>query len=247
MAKFCLNMLEMALRLANRDPAYEGVAVKFFEHFAAIAEAMDGLWDEQDGFFYDRLRRADCSVLPLRARSMVGLLPIFAAVSIDRSLWEKLPDFRKRMRWFVQNNPKFRSLLSGYVRDEVPELIAPVDESRLRRLLARMLDESEFLSDYGLRSLSRYHRDHPLVVSLDGLEARLEYEPAESMSGVFGGNSNWRGPIWFPLNFLALESMRHLHESLGNDFQVELPTGRDGRRTWARWPTSSNGACCGCS
>jgi hypothetical protein len=225
MAKFCLNMLEIALRLANRDPAYQGVALKFFEHFAAIAAAMDELWDEADGFFYDRLRRADGSILPLRARSMVGLLPVFAAVNIDPSLWKALPDFTRRATWFIANRPRLASLLRCYTRGEYPELIAPVDHARLRRVLARMLDESEFLSSFGLRSLSRQHREHPLVVSLDGVEARLEYEPAESRTGFFGGNSNWRGPIWLPLNFMALESLRHLHASLGDDFQVELPTG----------------------
>ena len=225
MAKFCLNMLEMSLRLANRDPAYQGVAVKFFEHFASIAAAMEELWDEPDGFFYDRVRRADGSILPLRARSMVGLLPLFAAVKIDTSLWQALPEFRKRAEWFLEHRPRLADLLSCYVRGEYAELIAPLDTSRLRRVLACMLDESEFFSPYGLRSLSRYHREHPLVTSLDGVEARLEYEPAESRSGLFGGNSNWRGPIWFPLNFMALEALRHLHESLGDDFQVELPTG----------------------
>ncbi|MFI5316999.1 MAG: glucosidase [Myxococcota bacterium] len=225
MAKFCLNMLEIALRLANRDRSYEGVAVKFFEHFGVIAAAMDELWDEQDGFFYDRLRRADGSVLPLRARSMVGLLPLFAAVRLDASLWERLPDFRKRAGWFLANRPQLAATLSGFTKGDRPELIALVDESRLRRVLARMLDEDEFLSSHGLRSLSRDHARHPLVVAVGGHEARLDYEPAESTTGLFGGNSNWRGPVWFPLNFLALESLRNLHAALGDDFTVELPTG----------------------
>jgi hypothetical protein len=225
MAKYCLNMLEIALRLANRDPAYQGVALKFFEHFAAIGEALDELWDEADGFYYDRLRRADGSVLRLRARSIAGLLPLFAAVRVDPKRWSALPDFTRRAAWFLRNRPWLQERLRCYTRGEYPELIAVVDESRLRRLLARMLDENEFLSSYGLRSLSRYHRDHPLVVSIDGHEARMGYEPAESTSGLFGGNSNWRGPIWFPLNFMALESLRNLHAALGDGFQVELPTG----------------------
>jgi mannosylglycerate hydrolase MGH1-like protein len=225
MAKFCLNMLEIALRLANHDPAYQGVAVKFFEHYAVIAEALDALWDEKDGFFYDRLRHPDGTILPVRARSMVGLLPVFAAVGVDTALWEKLPDFRKRAGWFLRNRPHLARLLSCYMQGGFPRLIAPVDEQRLRRLLACMLDEGEFLSRFGLRSLSRYHLAHPLIVSRAGVEARLDYEPAESRSGIFGGNSNWRGPIWFPLNILALESLRHLHSALGNDFTVELPTG----------------------
>ncbi|HTO53607.1 MAG TPA: glucosidase [Myxococcota bacterium] len=225
MAKFCLNMLEMALRLSNHNPAYQGVAVKFFEHFAAIADALDSLWDEEDGFFYDRLRRPDGSILPVRARSMVGLLPVFAAVGVDAALWEKLPDFTKHSGWFLRSHPRLSGLLHCYMHAGLPQVIAAVDTTRLRRLLARMLDENEFLSRFGLRSLSRYHKEHPLIVSVDGVEARLDYEPAESQSGVFGGNSNWRGPVWFPLNFLALESLRHLHSALGNDFKVELPTG----------------------
>jgi hypothetical protein len=225
MAKFCLNMLEMALRLANHDRSYEEVALKFFEHFASIATAMNELWDEQDGFFYDRLRHPDGTIVPVRVRSMVGLLPLFAAVELSATLWERLSDFRARANWFIVNKPQLSAFLRYFAKDDRPELIALVDETRLRRVLARMLDETEFLSPYGLRSLSRYHREHPLVVALPGGEARLDYEPAESATGLFGGNSNWRGPIWFPLNFLALESLRHLHASLGDGFTVELPTG----------------------
>jgi hypothetical protein len=225
MAKFCLNMLEMALRLANHDRSYEEVALKFFEHFASIATAMNQLWDERDGFFYDRLRHPNGSIVPVRVRSMVGLLPLFAAVQLSASLWEELSDFRRRANWFIVNKPQLSGFLRYFAKDDRPELITLVDETRLRRVLARMLDDNEFLSPYGLRSLSRYHREHPLVVALPGSEARLDYEPAESATGLFGGNSNWRGPIWFPLNFLALESLRHLHSALGEGFAVELPTG----------------------
>ena len=225
MAKFCLNMLEIALRLANRDRSYEGVAVKFFEHFAAVASAMDELWDDEDGFFYDRLRKPDGSSMVVRARSMVGLLPIFAAVHVNPALWEGLPDFRARARWFLDHKPQLTACLRYFLHDGRPEVITLVPESRLRRVFARMLDEAEFLSPYGLRSLSRYHRDHPLVLKLDGVETRLEYEPAESQTGLFGGNSNWRGPVWFPLNLLAIESLRHLHATLGARLTVELPTG----------------------
>ena len=225
MAKFCLNMLEMALRLANRDRSYEDLALKFFEHFAYIAAAMDELWDEDDGFFYDRLRRPDGSTVAVRARSMVGLLPVFAGVRLDAALWERLPDFRARARWFIDNKPHLSRFLRYFHHDGRPELLAVCSEARLRRVLARMLDESEFLSPFGLRSLSRFHREHPLVVQLDGGQAKLDYEPAESATGLFGGNSNWRGPVWFPLNFLALESLRHLHQCLGGGFTVELPTG----------------------
>jgi len=224
MGKFCLNMLEMALRLANRDHAYEGVALKFFEHFAAISKAMNELWDDDDGFFYDRLRMPDGSSHPLRARSMVGLLPIFAAVRLPASLWENLPDFRARAEWFLRHTPHVAHF-GEFTQDGRVELATMVDSARLRRVLGRMLDEAEFFSPFGLRSLSRFHLEHPLIVALPGGEARLDYEPAESHCGIFGGNSNWRGPIWFPLNFLALESLRNLHECLGTRFTVELPTG----------------------
>jgi hypothetical protein len=225
MAKLCLNMLEMAIRLANHDSSYEDVALKFFEHFAKIARAMQDLWDEEDGFFYDRVRRLDGQVSTVRARSMVGLLPIFAAVQIGGSLWERLGNFRASARWFVEHRPEFAELLH-FTNDDRPDLICLVGEKRLRRVLERMLDESEFLSPYGLRSLSRFHRDHPLILALDdGGSVRLDYEPGESQTALFGGNSNWRGPIWFPLNFLAVESLRNLHGSLGDQFTVEMPTG----------------------
>ena len=229
MAKFCLNMLEMALRLAARDRSYEDVALKFFEHFASIAAAMDELWDEDDGFYYDRLRKPDGSTLPVRARSMVGLLPLFAAVELDASLWSQLPGFRDRARWFLDHKPHLTRFAHAFEQGGRPRLVALVDEARLRRVLARMLDESEFLSPYGLRSLSRYHREHPLILDLGACQARLDYEPAESACGIFGGNSNWRGPVWFPLNFLALESLRHLHACLGESFTVEVPTGSGAR------------------
>jgi hypothetical protein len=186
---------------------------------------MTVLWDDEDGFFYDRLRKPDGSSMVVRARSMVGLLPIFAAVRVPPELWEGLPDFRARARWFIDHKPHLTACLRYFVHDNRPEVITIVPEARLRRVLARMLDEAEFLSPWGLRSLSRHHRDHPLVLKVDGVETRLDYEPAESQTGLFGGNSNWRGPVWFPLNLLAVESLRHLHETLGARFTVELPTG----------------------
>ena len=233
MAKYCLNMLEIALRLANHDAAYEDIAIKFFEHFALIAAAMNELWDEQHGFFYDRVRKPDGQVVIVRARSMVGLLPIFASVRFDASLWGRLPNFRARTRWFVDNVPKLSAFISYFAVAGRPELICLVDRARLLRLLGKMLDEREFLSPYGLRSLSRFHLEHPLILDVNGREMRLDYEPAESTTPLFGGNSNWRGPIWFPLNFLALESLRNLHRSLGDDFTVELPTG-SGKRVHLR-------------
>ena len=186
---------------------------------------MDKLWDEQDGFFYDRLRRPDGSAVTVRARSMVGLLPVFAAVELDASLWQRLPMFRERARWYIEHKLRTKNYLYYLPSGGRPGLISLVDKSRFQRILARMLDESEFLSPYGLRSLSRYHQEHPLVLDFDGRTCRLDYEPGESRSGLFGGNSNWRGPIWFPLNFLAIESLRHLNDFFGEDLTVELPTG----------------------
>jgi hypothetical protein len=225
MAKFCLNMLEIALLLANRDRVYEDVAIKFFEHFALIAAAMENLWDEQDGFFYDRVRRPDGSAVTVRARSIVGLLPVFAAVGLDASLWQRLPMFRERARWYLEHRARTKHHLYYLPSSGRPGLISLVEKSRFQRILARMLDESEFLSPYGLRSLSRYHLKQPLVLDFDGRNCRLDYEPGESRTGLFGGNSNWRGPVWFPLNFLAIESFRHLHNFFGDDLTVELPTG----------------------
>ena len=225
MAKYCLNMLEIALRLANHDSTYEDIAIKFFEHFASIAAAMNELWDEEDGFFYDRLRKPDGSTVDVRARSMVGLLPVFASVQLPTALWESLPNFSERARWFIDNMPHLTAFVRYFTRGGHTELICLVDKPRLQRVLARMFDENEFLSPFGLRSLSRFHRDHPLVLDLGGTETRLDYEPAESTTPLFGGNSNWRGPVWFPLNLLAIESLRALHEVLGDDFTIELPTG----------------------
>ncbi len=225
MAKYCLNMLEIALVLANHDSAYEDIALKFFEHFGAIASAMDELWDEEDGFFYDRLKRPDGTMMVVRARSMVGLLPVFASVRFPSSLWEALPNFRVRARWFMENAPQRGAFTKLFTHSESGQLVSMVDKPQFKRLLARMLDEQEFLSPFGLRSLSRFHLEHPLVLDLHGSQARLDYEPAESTTPQFGGNSNWRGPVWFPFNFLAIQSLRALHHGLGDDFTVELPTG----------------------
>ena len=225
MAKYCLNMLEIALVLANHNSAYEDIALKFFEHFGAIASAMDELWDEEDGFFYDRLKRPDGTMMVVRARSMVGLLPVFASVRFPSSLWEALPNFRVRARWFMENAPQRGAFTKLFTHSESGQLVSMVDKPQFKRLLARMLDEQEFLSPFGLRSLSRFHLEHPLVLDLHGSQARLDYEPAESTTPQFGGNSNWRGPVWFPFNFLAIQSLRALHHGLGDDFTVELPTG----------------------
>ena len=225
MAMFCLNMLEIALHLANHDRAYEDVAVKFFEHFVYIASAMNkgGLWDEEDGFYYDLLRMPDGRAIPLRGRSMVGLVPIFASVTLPGVLWERLSDLRGRVRWFLDSRPDLASGWDGVVRGG-QAVFTLVEEARLRRVIAAMLDEDAFLSPYGLRSLSRRHREHPFILSLPRGEFRLDYQPAESTSGLFGGNSNWRGPIWFPLNFLVIKSLRRLHAGFGDRLTVELPT-----------------------
>jgi hypothetical protein len=228
MALYCQNLLELALLLADHNPTYEDVATKFFEHFALIASAMNekGLWDEEDGFYYDVLRTEGRGV-PLRARSMVGLLPI-AAVSILRpETMARLPDFTTRLQWFTTHRPEAQIVVQHMPAADDPglRLLAIVDEQRLRRILARMLDPGEFLSDHGLRALSKHHDANPLELSIDGVSATLGYEPAESTSGLFGGNSNWRGPIWFPINFMLVQSLRVYHRYLGAGFKVEFPTG----------------------
>lgn len=229
MAMYCLNLLEMAQLLALHDPTYEDVATKFFEHFAYISTALNdqGLWDEQDGFYYDVLHRADGSCFPLRARSMVGLIPLFAVAAIDDNLATRLPDFASRAEWFVKHKPQFAASVAHLLKG-VPgckRMLSVTTPAQLKRILATVLDEGEFLSPYGLRSLSAYHSEHPLEVDLGSSVCRLDYEPGESTSGLFGGNSNWRGPVWFPLNYLAVEALRRYHRCLGDEFMVELPTG----------------------
>jgi hypothetical protein len=232
MAMYCLNMLAIALELSAENPVYEDVASKFFEHFVYIAKAMnelgDGLplWDEQDGFYYDVLH-TDGDVRQLKVRSMVGLIPLFAVETLEPEIVDRLPGFRRRMQWFIDNRPEFRSHVtttsnpSGGVR----RLLAIVRRPQLVRVLGYMLDREEFLSPYGIRALSRWHRDHPYVLSVDGTEHRVDYEPAESATGLFGGNSNWRGPIWFPVNYLLIESLQKFHHFYGDDLKVECPTG----------------------
>ena len=242
MAMYSLNMLAIALELARDNPAYEDTASKFWEHFLYIAHAMnnrgdDGisLWDEQDGFFYDVLHLPDGSRRPLKVRSMVGLIPLFAVETIEPEMLERLPGFKRRMEWFIANRPD----LTGNVAcmrtpgNGERRLLAVVWPDRLRRVLEVMLDETEFLSDHGIRALSRRHRDRPFTLEVDGHEHRVAYEPAESSSGMFGGNSNWRGPIWFPVNYLLVESLQKYHHYLGDDFRVACPTG-SGREATVR-------------
>ncbi len=229
MAMYCQNLLEVALILAEQDSTYEDLATKFYEHFALIASALNdkGLWNEEDGFYYDVLQLGNGVSFPLRARSVVGLLPLAAVTTLGPATMARLPDFMRRVEWFTANRPEGRAVVQHIKSQEHGgwRMLAIVDEERLRRVLSPMLDPAEFLSDYGLRALSRYHADHPLEVNVDGVMATLDYEPGESTSGLFGGNSNWRGPIWFPTNYLLLRVLRVYHRYLGDAFQVEFPTG----------------------
>jgi mannosylglycerate hydrolase MGH1-like protein len=238
MGMYCLNMLAIALELARDNAAYEDVASKFFEHFVYIARAMNDfsgveLWDEEDGFYYDVLHLPDGTTHRLKVRSMVGLVPLFAVETLEPEIIERLPNFKRRMNWFIDNRPEFRPHLDATRHSAEGErrLLSLVPRQRLRRVLARMLDENEFLSPYGIRALSAYHRDHPYVFSWGAVTERVAYEPGESATGLFGGNSNWRGPIWMPLNFLLIEALQRLDWYYGYTFQVEFPTGSDRLRS----------------
>src|SRR4051812_45556922 len=237
MAMYCEHMLQAALVLAERNPAYQDLATKFFEHFALIALALNDqdLWDEDDGFYYDQLRFPDGRRLLLRARSIVGLLPMAAVATVDAATMERLNDFSIRARWFMRNRPEARAVIREVVgeNDDRVELLSIVDQDRLVRLLAAMLDPQEFLSDHGIRGLSRRHLAEPLEVEIDGYRAVLDYEPGEATSTLYGGNSNWRGPVWMPINYLLVQVLRRYHEQLGEDFRVEFPTGSGSRATLA--------------
>jgi hypothetical protein len=233
MAMYCLNLLKISLELASKvDPIYEDVASKFLEHFLYIAAAMNGqadggLWDQADGFFYDRVRLPDGQALPMSVRSMVGLIPLFAVDTIEPQAIECLPGFRRRMEWFVHNRPDLCGNIASLSREGVESrrLLSLLVRSRLVRVLERMLDETEFLSPHGVRAVSKYHEAHPFTLRFDDQEYRVDYEPAESTTGVFGGNSNWRGPVWFPVNFLLIESLQKYSYYYGDDLMVEFPTG----------------------
>jgi hypothetical protein len=233
MAMYCLNMLKIALELASKvDPIYEDIASKFLEHFLYIAHAMNGrvsggLWDETDGFFYDRLRLPDKQAIPMRVRSMVGLIPLFAVDTIEPSVMDCLPGFRKRLEWFLRHRPDLCGNIASLSRKGVESrrLLSLMQRPRLARVIQKMLDESEFLSPHGIRAVSKYHQEHPFVLNHQGQEYRVDYEPAESSTGLFGGNSNWRGPVWFPVNYLMIESLQRYHYYYGDDFIVEFPTG----------------------
>jgi hypothetical protein len=233
MALFCQNMMEIAAELAMTDPDYIDMALKFTEHFLWIASAMShmggsaGMWDEEDGFFYDVLRLPNGQAQRLKVRSMVGLLPLCAATAFEGQVMAKYPEIAERLMWFLAARPELRASIHDPAKSGVTGryLASILDETKLRRVLAKMLDENEFLSPYGLRSLSRYHADHPYVFQAGGQEYRVSYLPAESDTGMFGGNSNWRGPIWMPVNTLIIRALLHYYMYYGQAFTVECPTG----------------------
>jgi hypothetical protein len=233
MGMYCLNMLAIALELAKENPAYEDVASKFFEHFVYICNAMNNLggenielWDAKDGFFYDVLSLPNGQRSHLKVRSLVGLIPLFAVETLDPGVVDKLPGFKRRLQWFIENRPELGDHIETKSTDDGPRrFLSLVNRYRLKRVLHYLLDENEFLSPYGIRAISRYHRDHPYTLKANGHEYRVSYEPAESSTGMFGGNSNWRGPIWFPVNYLIIESLQKFHYYLGDNYKVECPTG----------------------
>ena len=232
MAMYALNMLTMSLTLAQRDPVYEDIASKFFEHFARIASAMnsrglvDGLWDEADGFYYDILHVEGRPSVPVRVRSMVGLTPLYAVETLGPELFDRFPGFAKRRRWFLRYRTEEQDLSHLDEQNKNgARLLSIVSPARLRRVLESMLAEDEFLSLYGIRALSAAHRHQPVCIEVDGFQASVGYEPAESASPMFGGNSNWRGPIWFPVNYLLIEALDEFHKFVGDEFVVEHPTG----------------------
>ena len=229
MAFYALSLLQLALVLAGHDDTYEDLATKFFEHFAYIAVAMDdqGLWDEDDGFFYDLLHLRDGTVHCVRVRSMVGLIPLFAVAVIDPDVLARLPGFRARMDWFERHRQQYAAVLAHSLDPGRGDrrLLSVLTPGRLVRVLSRMLDEAEFLSPYGIRALSKWHGEHPFELQMDGMVARVDYEPGESTTALFGGNSNWRGPVWFPLNGLVLGALMQFNHFLGPSFTVEYPTG----------------------
>ncbi len=234
MGVYALTMFAIAVELAKVEDPYEDIANKFFEHFLYIADAMNaqrdddqGLWDPGDEFYYDQLFLPDGERIPLKIHSVVGILPVFAVETLSAAMLEHLPRLKRRVEWFLANRPELAENVArmeiGGMRER--RLMAIVSPDRLRRILRRVFDENEFLSPYGIRMLSRFHREHPYVLRLGGAEFQVDYEPAESTSGLFGGNSNWRGPVWFPLNYLLIESLQKFHYYLGDDYRVEFPTG----------------------
>lgn len=234
MAMFALNMMRIALELALYNNVYEEMAMKFFEHFLAIANSLDNmgeeefsLWDEQDEFFYDAIASNDGTHMYLRLRTIVGLIPMFAVEVIDDEMIENLPNFKKRMKWVLDNKPELASLVSRWEvkGQDSKHLLSLLRGHRLKRLLNRMLNPDEFLSDYGVRALSKEYENNPYTLTLNETDYSVKYTPAESDSGLFGGNSNWRGPVWFPINFLIIDSLQRFFFYYSPDFLVEYPTG----------------------
>ena len=240
MGFYCLTMLSMALELAPTRPPYEDIASKFLEHFVSITDAMNaldgnGLWDEEDGFYYDNLKIKGKKVVPMKIRSLVGLLPLIAVTVIKQKTLDSLPGFRKRMDWFLANRPKLLHYIE--VRREEGQknagrvLLAIPPKDRLLKTLHRLLDSDEFLSDFGIRSLSKAHGEKPFVFKHDGKKNTVSYVPGESDTGMFGGNSNWRGPIWFPTNFLIIEALERYHYFYGDSLKIDFPTGSGNQMT----------------
>ena len=233
MTLFSQNMVEISAELAMSDPSYAEMTIKFVEHSMWIASAMDslgdgtGMWDEEDGFFYDVLRLPDGRAQRLKVRSMVGLLPLCAATTLEAEQCDRFPEIQQRFTWFLDARPELCASIHDPRQVGVAgrRLMSIMNEGRLRRVLAKMLDEQEFLSPYGLRSISRYHADHPYVISAGGQVSQVSYLPAESDSGLFGGNSNWRGPVWMPVNVLIIRALLRYYEYYGDEFTVECPTG----------------------
>jgi hypothetical protein len=240
MGMYCLNMLAISLELARENDAYEEIANKFFQHFLYVASAMNNvggkgfaLWDEDDEFFYDVLHAPSGEIHRLRVRSLVGLIPLLAVETIEPDLLQRMPQFKTRLEWVLANRPELANLISRWHEPGLGErrLLALVRGSRMKRLLRRMLDPNEFLSDYGVRSVSRFHQEHPFSLDLEGAHYEIGYEPAESRTAMFGGNSNWRGPVWMPINYLLIEALQKFHHYYGDDFLVECPTGSGQMRT----------------
>jgi hypothetical protein len=241
MAMFCLDMLSMAIELAVQDPAYEDVASKFFEHFVYIASAMNdmggtgiGLWDPTDGFYYDVLHLGEEKVMPMKVRSMVGLTPLFAVEVYEPQDLERMKGFRRRMQWFLDHHPDVRDHvdMSQQTKHGPRLLLSIANRAKLERIYRYVFDENEFLSEHGVRALSKYHLQNPFEIrDREGITHGVDYEPAESTTDLFGGNSNWRGPVWFPMNFLLIEALQRVHFYYGEGFKVEYPTGSGQQKT----------------
>jgi hypothetical protein len=234
MALYCQNLLQILFELARHNDAYADLIPKFAEHFLWIASAMDhigenqdGMWDEEDGFYYDLLRLPDGHSMRLKVRSLVGLLPLAAVTFVDDDVLKRFPEAVQQLQTFGQRHPELAATFAPMTQPGVAgrRIIPLVHEDKMRRILTKMLDENEFLSPYGIRSVSRYHQEHPYVFNVDGAEYRVNYLPAESDTGMFGGNSNWRGPVWLPMNALLIRALVQLYSYYGDDFKVECPTG----------------------